>query len=105
MTLPPQQVHSLLGNGRRMIQSEMVACSQAFGDCPAFSTRPRRARRSCLGAVCKPVEVDSMFDLASLAFWVIAFVLIGSALAVVLLRNIVHAALSLALVFAAAAGV
>ncbi len=46
-----------------------------------------------------------MFDLASLAFWVIAFVLIGSALAVVLLRNIVHAALCLALVFGAAAGV
>ncbi len=46
-----------------------------------------------------------MFDLASLAVWVIAFVLIGSALAVVLLRNIVHAALCLALVFGAAAGV
>jgi len=46
-----------------------------------------------------------MPDIASLAFIVIAFVLVGSALAVVLLRNIVHAALSLAAVFGAAAGV
>jgi NADH-quinone oxidoreductase subunit J len=46
-----------------------------------------------------------MLDLASVVFWIIAFVLIGSALAVVLLRNIVHAALSLAVVFGAAAGV
>jgi NADH:ubiquinone oxidoreductase subunit 6 (subunit J) len=45
------------------------------------------------------------FDLATVAFWVIAIVLVGSALAVVLLRNIVHAALFLALVFGAAAGV
>jgi NADH-quinone oxidoreductase subunit J len=46
-----------------------------------------------------------MLDLASVVFWIIAFFLIGAALAVVLLRNIVHAALSLAAVFAAAAGV
>jgi NADH:ubiquinone oxidoreductase subunit 6 (subunit J) len=46
-----------------------------------------------------------MPDLATLAFYVIAFVLVGSALAVVMLRNIVHAALFLAVVFGAAAGI
>src|SRR5579862_4359669 len=46
-----------------------------------------------------------MPDLATVAFWVIAIVLVGSALAVVLLRNIVHAALFLAAVFGAAAGI
>lgn len=46
-----------------------------------------------------------MLDLASVAFLVIAAVLVGSALAVVMLRNIVHAALFLALVFGAAAGI
>ncbi|HEX9038024.1 MAG TPA: NADH-quinone oxidoreductase subunit J [Ktedonobacterales bacterium] len=44
-------------------------------------------------------------DIGSVAFYVIAIVLVGSSLAVVLLRNIVHAALFLALVFGAAAGV
>jgi NADH-quinone oxidoreductase subunit J len=46
-----------------------------------------------------------MLDLASVAFLVIAAVLVGSALAVVTLRNIVHAALFLGLVFGAAAGI
>jgi len=46
-----------------------------------------------------------MLDLASVAFLVIAAVLVGSALAVVMLRNIVHAALFLALVFGSAAGI
>ena len=45
------------------------------------------------------------FDISTVAFYVIAVVLVGSSLAVVLLRNIVHAALFLALVFGAAAGV
>jgi NADH-quinone oxidoreductase subunit J len=45
------------------------------------------------------------FDLATVAFWVIAIVLVGSSLAVVLLRNIVHAALFLVAVFGAAAGI
>lgn len=44
-------------------------------------------------------------DISSIAFYVIAIVLVGSSLAVVLLRNIVHSALFLALVFGAAAGV
>lgn len=44
-------------------------------------------------------------DIATVAFYVIAVVLVGSSLAVVLMRNIVHAALFLALVFGAAAGV
>jgi NADH-quinone oxidoreductase subunit J len=39
------------------------------------------------------------------AFYVIAILLVGSALAVVLLRNIVHAALFLAVFFGAAAGI
>ncbi|HET8911513.1 MAG TPA: NADH-quinone oxidoreductase subunit J [Ktedonobacteraceae bacterium] len=44
-------------------------------------------------------------DLATVIFWIIAVVLVGSALCVVALRNIVHSALSLVLVFAAAAGI
>ncbi len=43
--------------------------------------------------------------LATVAFWVIAALLVGSALAVVLRRNIVHAALFLVLVFGAASGI
>src|SRR5690349_14408371 len=45
------------------------------------------------------------FVLASIVFYFIAIVLVGASLAVVLMRNIVHAALALALVFGAAAGV
>ncbi|HEV2460161.1 MAG TPA: NADH-quinone oxidoreductase subunit J, partial [Ktedonobacterales bacterium] len=44
-------------------------------------------------------------DIPTIAFYVIAIALVGSSLAVVLLRNIVRAALSLILVFGAAAGV
>jgi len=44
-------------------------------------------------------------DLASLLFWIIAIILVGSALLVVSLRNIVHSALSLIVVFAMAAGI
>src|SRR5579885_1875301 len=43
--------------------------------------------------------------IATIAFWVIAALLVGSALAVVLRRNIVHAALFLVLVFGAASGI
>jgi NADH:ubiquinone oxidoreductase subunit 6 (subunit J) len=43
--------------------------------------------------------------LATVAFWVIAALLVGSSLAVVLRRNIVHAALFLILVFGAASGI
>ncbi len=46
-----------------------------------------------------------MLDLPSVVFIVFAAVLVGSALAVVTLRNIVHAALFLVLVFGAAAGI
>src|SRR2546428_7061073 len=41
-------------------------------------------------------------DLATLIFWIVAIVLVGSALIVVLQRNIVHSALALILVFAMA---
>lgn len=44
-------------------------------------------------------------DFATLVFWIIAVVLVGSALAVVGLRNIVHSALALVIVFAMAAGI
>jgi len=44
-------------------------------------------------------------DVATVAFWIIAIVLVGSSLAVVLQRNIVHAALALIVVFGAAAGI
>lgn len=44
-------------------------------------------------------------DLASLIFWIIAIVLVVSALLVVTLRNIVHSALALVVVFATASGI
>jgi NADH:ubiquinone oxidoreductase subunit 6 (subunit J) len=44
-------------------------------------------------------------DLATLIFWIIAVILVGSALMVVALRNIVHSALALVVVFALAAGI
>jgi NADH:ubiquinone oxidoreductase subunit 6 (subunit J) len=44
-------------------------------------------------------------DLATLIFWIIAIVLVGSALLVVSLRNIVHSALALIVVFGMAAGI
>lgn len=46
-----------------------------------------------------------MISTSSIAFYVIAAVLVGSSLAVVMLRNIVHSALFLALFFGAAAGI
>ena len=44
-------------------------------------------------------------DLATLLFWIIAVILVGSALMVVGLRNIVHSAIALVLLFAMAAGI
>ena len=44
-------------------------------------------------------------DFATLVFWIIAVILVGSALAVVMFRNIVHSALALVLTFAMAAGI
>jgi len=44
-------------------------------------------------------------NIATVAFYIIAVALVGSSLAVVLLRNIVHAALFLALSFGTAAGI
>src|SRR5579864_5743566 len=44
-------------------------------------------------------------DLATLLFWIIAIVMVGSALLVVGMRNIVHSALALVVVFAMAAGI
>jgi NADH:ubiquinone oxidoreductase subunit 6 (subunit J) len=44
-------------------------------------------------------------DLATLIFWIIAVILVGSALMVVSARNIVHSALALIVVFAMAAGI
>ncbi len=44
-------------------------------------------------------------DLATVLFWLIAIVMVGSALLVVTFRNIVHSALALVLVFAMAAGI
>jgi NADH-quinone oxidoreductase subunit J len=50
-------------------------------------------------------NVDMSLNIATVAFYVIAVALVGSSLAVVMLRNVVHAALFLALVFGTAAGV
>ena len=44
-------------------------------------------------------------DLATLIFWIFAVILVGSALMVVALRNIVHSAIALVLLFAMAAGI
>ena len=44
-------------------------------------------------------------DLASVIFWIFAVILVASALMVVTLRNIVHSALALIIVFAMAAGI
>src|SRR5438132_14330570 len=44
-------------------------------------------------------------DLVTVIFWIIAVILVGSALLVVTQRNIVHSALALVLVFAMAAGI
>lgn len=44
-------------------------------------------------------------DLATLIFWIVAIVLVGSALLVVSMRNIVHSALALIVVFAMASGI
>jgi NADH:ubiquinone oxidoreductase subunit 6 (subunit J) len=44
-------------------------------------------------------------DIATVAFYVLAAALVGSALAVVTMRNIVHAALFLVVVFGATAGI
>ena len=44
-------------------------------------------------------------DLTGLLFWIIAIILVGSALLVVGLRNIVHSALALVVLFAMAAGI
>ncbi|GCE25651.1 NADH:ubiquinone oxidoreductase subunit J [Dictyobacter alpinus] len=44
-------------------------------------------------------------DLAALLFWIFAVILVGAALLVVGLRNIVHSALALVMVFAMAAGI
>lgn len=44
-------------------------------------------------------------DLAALIFWIIAIILVGSALLVVTQRNIVHSALALVMVFAMASGI
>ena len=44
-------------------------------------------------------------DLATLIFWIFAVILVGSALMVVGLRNIVHSALALIVVFAMASGI
>src|SRR5258707_4953755 len=45
-----------------------------------------------------------MPDLAGIMFWILAITLVGSSLAVVIGRKIVHSALFLVLVFGAAAG-
>jgi len=44
-------------------------------------------------------------DLVTVVFWIIAVILVGSALLVVTQRNIVHSALALVVVFAMAAGI
>lgn len=44
-------------------------------------------------------------DFATLAFWIFAVILVGSALMVVGMRNIVHSALALVVLFAMASGI
>ena len=44
-------------------------------------------------------------DIATVIFWIVAVILVGSALLVVTMRNIVHSALALIVVFAMASGI
>src|SRR5215469_13057765 len=60
--------------------------------------------------VCRPLawlegKTLMTVDAGTVVFWIIAIVMVGSSLAVVLERNIVHAALALVVVFGAAAGI
>src|ERR1700687_3854891 len=50
-------------------------------------------------------EAYFFMDVTGLLFWIIAIILVGSALLVVGLRNIVHSALALVVLFAMAAGI
>src|SRR5258708_21345140 len=71
---------------------------------PRLRTRPS-AQRALPFAQGRPPGGAAMIDISAVAFWVLAVLAVGSALAVVLLRNIVHAALFLIAVFGAAAGI
>ena len=53
----------------------------------------------------KNKEEYFFMDLATIIFWIIAVILVGSALLVVGMRNIVHSALALVVVFAMASGI
>src|SRR6185437_10689993 len=82
-----------------MIQSQMAPYQGPRLAYPQLSAPP-------LGRVPLGGGSDNMpSGLSIVAFYVIAIVLVGSALAVVLMRNIVHAALFLAAFFGAAAGI
>jgi NADH:ubiquinone oxidoreductase subunit 6 (subunit J) len=48
---------------------------------------------------------NTFMEFAALIFWIFAVILVGSALMVVVLRNIVHSALALVVLFAMAAGI
>src|ERR1700680_1595692 len=50
-------------------------------------------------------EVSFFMDLVTILFWIIAIILVGSALLVVSMRNIVHSALALVVLFAMASGI
>src|SRR5579871_6266471 len=96
-----------------MIQLEMAICAEPVVFSPHSS--PFRSRRACsdrnsptdqhASIPCALEEDPGMIDIPAVAFWVLAAALVGSALAVVFLRNIVHAALFLVVVFGAAAGI
>ena len=67
--------------------------------------RGRRYPRCRVVAASLEERSRMTIDVAAIAFFLLAILLVASSLAVVMLRNIVHAALSLVLVFGATAGI
>ncbi len=67
------------------------------------------SQKSCFSLTLNgyPVKLEVLFFMyiATVIFWIVAVILVGSALLVVTLRNIVHSALALIVVFAMASGI
>src|SRR6185503_9225667 len=97
---PPAQhraaVRAVVGHGQQAARHAGAAqAGQAGCACP---------RRSC-GGQARRGRDDRFVNGEALAFWTLATVLVGSALAVVLTKNLFHAVLWLALALTGTAGV
>lgn len=93
----------------RVIQSQMALWPGSLRvDITVGEVCAAEARETPLERIPAVVErkfFDMSLNIATVAFYVIAVAMVGSSLAVVMLRNIVHAALFLAVVFGTAAGI